>query len=74
MTANDAPLKRPRPCHVRGHGGEGRVKVPRVERSVRRAEQFDFRRRLIWHEEPRSEERFRLPQAEAEPWSRLDLP
>jgi hypothetical protein len=23
MTANDAPLKRPRPCHIRGHGGEG---------------------------------------------------
>src|SRR5580704_6276161 len=74
MTANDTPLKRSRPCHVRGHGGEGGVEVPRVERSVRRAEQFDFRRRLIWHEEPQSEERFRLPQAEAEPWSRLDLP
>src|SRR5438093_8518719 len=27
------PLKRPRPCHVRGHGGEGGVEVPRVKRS-----------------------------------------
>jgi hypothetical protein len=52
MTVNDAPLKRPRPCHVRGHGGEGGVEVPRVKRSVRRAEQFDFRRRRIRHEEP----------------------
>jgi hypothetical protein len=50
MTPNDAPLKRPRPGHVRGHGGEGGVEVPRVKRSVRRAEQFDFRRRRIWHE------------------------
>src|ERR1700723_21797 len=51
MTADDAPLKCPRPCHVRGHGGEGGGEIPRVERSVRRAEQFDFRRRLIWHED-----------------------
>jgi hypothetical protein len=37
---------------VRGHRGESGVDVPRVKRSVRGAEQFDFRRRLIWHEEP----------------------
>jgi hypothetical protein len=51
MTANDAPLKRPRPCHVRSHSGEGGGEVPRIKRSVRRAEQFDVRGRLIWHEE-----------------------
>jgi hypothetical protein len=44
MTANDAPLKRPRPCYVRGHGGAGGIEVPRVKRSVRRAKQLDFRR------------------------------
>jgi hypothetical protein len=60
VTANDAPLKRPRPSHVRGHGGEGSVEVPRVERSVRRTEQFDFRRRLIWYEEPQVDVRAAL--------------
>ena len=29
MTANEAPLERPRPRNVRGHGGEGGVEVPR---------------------------------------------
>jgi len=30
MTAYEAPLKRPRPCHVRRHFGEGGVEVSRV--------------------------------------------
>jgi hypothetical protein len=51
MTTNDATLKRSRPCHVGRHGGESGVEVPGVKRSVSRAEQFNFRRRLIWHDE-----------------------
>ncbi len=42
MTTNEAPLKRPRPGHVRSHRGEGGLEVPRVERRVRGAKQLDF--------------------------------
>jgi hypothetical protein len=50
VTSNDSPLKSPRPCHVQRHGSEGGIEVPCIKRSVRSAEQFNFRRTLMWHE------------------------
>jgi hypothetical protein len=47
VTTNDTAFKRTRPFHIGCHGGECGVEIPRVERGIGRAQEFDFRRTLI---------------------------